>query len=84
VEQGTGTRAQVSGAIVGGKTGTADPGTGAPSNVWFTGWAAGPDDAGDQVPRIAVAVVLPQAGGGATGGQDAAPIAQSVMEAALR
>ncbi|MFA9443956.1 peptidoglycan D,D-transpeptidase FtsI family protein [Egicoccus sp. AB-alg6-2] len=72
VENGTGTRAQIEGVTVGGKTGTAQTG-GAPT-VWFVGFA---DD------EVAVAVVLPEAGDDATGGQIAAPIARAVMQAAL-
>lgn len=79
VQRGTATRAQISGATVGGKTGTADPGGDSPPHVWFAGFA-GP---GDDDPRVAVAVVLPSAGEGTTGGRDAAPIARAVMEAAL-
>ena len=73
VEDGTGTRAQIDGVAVGGKTGTAQTG-GAPT-VWFVGFA------GDEV---AVAVVLPGADDDATGGQVAAPIARTVMQAALQ
>lgn len=73
VENGTGSRAQIDGVTVGGKTGTAQTG-GAPT-VWFVGFA------GDEV---AVAVVLPGADDDATGGQVAAPIARSVMQAALQ
>ncbi|MBW3664760.1 MAG: penicillin-binding protein 2 [Actinobacteria bacterium] len=73
VNQGTGTRAQIPGVRVGGKTGTAQVPGQAPT-VWFIGFAE------DQV---AVAVVLPDAGDDATGGANAAPIARAVMEAAL-
>lgn len=73
VESGTGTRAQIEGVTVGGKTGTASP-PGRTPTVWFVGFAE------DQV---AVAVVLPDAGEGATGGAVAAPIARAVMEAVL-
>lgn len=73
VESGTGTRAQIEGVTVGGKTGTASP-PGRTPTVWFVGFA------GDQV---AVAVVLPDAGEGATGGAVAAPIARAVMAAVL-
>jgi penicillin-binding protein A len=79
VEDGTGRAAQIGGARVGGKTGTADPGDGRPSHAWFVGFA-GPEG-GD--PTVAVAVVLPSAGPDATGGRDAAPVARAVMEALL-
>jgi penicillin-binding protein A len=72
VEDGTGTRAQISGVEVGGKTGTAQ--TGGDPTVWFVGFA-GQD--------VAVAVVLPSSSEDATGGALAAPIARAVMEAAL-
>jgi penicillin-binding protein A len=72
VEDGTGTRAQIDGVEVGGKTGTAQ--TGGDPTAWFVGFA------GDEV---AVAVVVPNAGSDATGGRVAAPIARTVMQAAL-
>lgn len=79
VESGTGTNAQLGGAVVGGKTGTADPGERLTPNVWFAGFAGDDLDSTE----VAVAVVLPAAGQGATGGGDAAPIARAVMRAAL-
>jgi penicillin-binding protein A len=72
VEDGTGTRAQIDGVEVGGKTGTAQ--TGATPTVWFVGFV---ED------RIAIAVVLPDAGEDATGGSVAAPVARQVLEAGL-
>lgn len=73
VERGTGRGAAIPGVRVAGKTGTAEVPEQTPT-VWFVGYA-------DQ--RVAVAVVLPNAGEGATGGGAAAPIARAVMEAAL-
>ncbi len=82
VEEGTGRNAAIGGAQVGGKTGTADPGEELTPHAWFVGFAATSEDGGT-VPRVAVAVVLPNAGEGATGGGTAAPIAKAVMEAAI-
>ncbi len=73
VESGTGTSARIDGVTVGGKTGTAQ--TGQTPNAWFIGFAGN---------DVAVAVVLPDAGEDATGGQVAAPVARAVMQAALR
>jgi peptidoglycan glycosyltransferase len=73
VERGTGRAAAIPGVRVAGKTGTAELPDQTPT-VWFLGFAD---------TRVAVAVVLPNAGDGATGGRDAAPIARAVMEAAL-
>ena len=85
VESGTGTRAQISGVIVAGKTGTAQHGDDAagnplPPHAWFTAFA--PADA----PKVAVAVVIEDGGGrgdAATGGKLAAPVAKQVIEAVL-
>lgn len=73
VERGTGTRAQIGGVQVAGKTGTAEVDRGEP-HAWFIGFAP----AGEA--RVAVAVVVENGG---TGGSVAAPIARAVMEAAL-
>ncbi|WP_186785678.1 penicillin-binding transpeptidase domain-containing protein [Streptomyces misionensis] len=85
VREGTGTRAAIRGAIVGGKTGTAQHGvgnTGVPY-AWFVSWAQA-DDAVE--PGVAVAVVVEDASadrGEISGGGDAAPIARDVMRAVL-
>lgn len=73
VERGTGTNAQIDGVTVGGKTGTAENPADETATAWFVGFAE------DQV---AVAVVVPDAGGQG-GGAIAAPIARAVMQAAL-
>ena len=73
VEGGTGTNAQIEGVTVGGKTGTAENPNDDTATAWFVGFAE------DQV---AVAVVVPDAGGQG-GGAVAAPIARAVMQAAL-
>jgi len=73
VNNGTGTRAALSGVQVAGKTGTAEVAVGGP-HAWFAGFAP----AGD--PRVVVAVLVENAG---TGGSIAAPIARQVIAAAL-
>ena len=81
VQSGTGTRAQISGVAVAGKTGTAQQGNGKSPNAWFTCFAPAQD------PKVAVAVVVEDGGGlgdAAYGGTIAAPIARSVMEAVLK
>lgn len=78
VNEGTGTRAKVPGALVGGKTGTAQT-TGDNAHAWFIGFG----EANDR--RIAVAVMVesqPEVSE-ATGGRVAAPIAQALLKAAL-
>lgn len=80
VANGTGTGAAIPGVQVGGKTGTAEQGEGEPPDVWFIGFA--PAD----TPRVAVAVVVEEggpAGVAGTGGAVGAPIARTVMAAAL-
>ncbi|MFB7594179.1 penicillin-binding transpeptidase domain-containing protein [Streptomyces sp. NPDC056160] len=85
VTDGTGGNAAIPGAVVGGKTGTAQHGvgnTGTPY-AWFVSWAQGVDD---MDPRVAVAVVVEDASarrGDISGGGTAAPIAKAVMEAVL-
>ncbi|MEO8519371.1 MAG: penicillin-binding protein 2 [Dermatophilaceae bacterium] len=81
VQSGTGTKAQISGVVVAGKTGTAQHGTGAAPHAWFVAFA--PADH----PTIAVAVVVEDggnAGSEAFGGKVAAPIARQVIEAVLK
>jgi penicillin-binding protein A len=83
VTGGTGTRAQIGGVRVAGKTGTAEQGTPQapkPPLAWFTAFA--PIDN----PQIAVAVVVEDGGtlgDAASGGRVAAPIAKQVMEAVI-
>jgi peptidoglycan glycosyltransferase len=83
---GTGTAAQIPGVQVAGKTGTADTGRKLPNgkdeapDALFSGFA--PYDN----PKIAVAVILENAGvagNETTGGLAAAPIAKAVMQAYL-
>jgi peptidoglycan glycosyltransferase len=75
VEGGTGTAAQISGAIVGGKTGTAETGIAGLNTTWFISFA------GRNRPDIAIAVVVEQQN--STGGQTAAPVARAVLQALL-
>lgn len=85
VQDGTGTNAAIDGATVGGKTGTAQHGidnSGTPY-AWFISWAQAEDSSR---PAVAVAVVVEDAAADRadiSGGGSAAPIARSVMEAAL-
>lgn len=58
VDDGAIGRAQVGGYVVGGKTGTAETGTGAEPHAWFIGFIGDPD------PQYAVAVVLEHGGEG--------------------
>jgi peptidoglycan glycosyltransferase len=78
VTGGTGTRAQIPGVTVAGKTGTAQTGLNT-SHTWFIAFAPA------EAPRVAVAVMLENqpSSDEATGGALAAPIAQAVMRAAL-
>ncbi|MFD4567121.1 penicillin-binding transpeptidase domain-containing protein [Streptomyces sp. NPDC058251] len=85
VTEGTGTRAAIPGATVGGKTGTAQHGVdnSALPYAWFISWAQAEDS---MEPAVAVAVVVEDAAarrGDISGGGDAAPIAKAVMEAVL-
>ncbi|MDT0394401.1 MULTISPECIES: penicillin-binding transpeptidase domain-containing protein [Streptomyces] len=85
VEDGTGKKAAVPGAIVGGKTGTAQHGLGNSGTpyAWFISWAQGGEDL---EAKVAVAVVVEDAAANRreiSGGGTAAPIARAVMEAVL-
>jgi peptidoglycan glycosyltransferase len=75
VQGGTGTAAQIPGVAVAGKTGTAETGVRGRNTVWFITFAPADD------PKVAVAVVLEAQSG--TGGQLAAPIAKTVLQALL-
>jgi peptidoglycan glycosyltransferase len=78
VENGTGGAAAIPGVSVAGKTGTAQVGDGT-VDVWFIAFAPVED------PQVAVAVIVEgtSVGSEATGGEVAAPIARTVIEAAL-
>lgn len=81
VAAGTGTRAQIPGVTVAGKTGTAQ--TGRPDeapHTWFVAFAPAED------PTVAVAVIVENGGDvgdEATGGRVAAPVARQVLEVLL-
>ena len=77
VADGTGTRAQIDGVRVAGKTGSAQSVEGRDPLAWFIGFAPADN------PRVAVAVLIERGGSEATGGRVAAPIARSIMAAAL-
>lgn len=86
VEEGTGTNAVIPGAVVGGKTGTAQHGIGNSGTpyAWFVSWAQAD---GSAAAEVAVAVVVEDAATSRreiSGGGTAAPIARAVMEAVLR
>ncbi|MCX4509819.1 penicillin-binding protein 2 [Streptomyces sp. NBC_01619] len=84
VEDGTGTNARISGAEVGGKTGTAQHGENNSKTpyAWFTSYAK--DEATGK--EVAVAVIIEDSGAArseVSGNGLAAPIAQKMMKAAL-
>jgi len=85
VEDGTGTNAQISGATVGGKTGTAQHGENNSETpyAWFTSYAKS-DSNGKEV---AVAVLVEQSDAvrsEVSGNGLAAPVAKATMQAALK
>ncbi|WP_210575671.1 penicillin-binding protein 2 [Streptomyces sp. GESEQ-4] len=82
VSKGTGTNAQISGATVGGKTGTAQHGENNSQTpyAWFTSYAK----SGDK--EVAVAVIVEQSDAArseVSGNGLAAPIAKAMMQAAV-
>jgi peptidoglycan glycosyltransferase len=80
VAKGTGTKAQIPGVTVAGKTGTADHGVNQKPHSWFVAFAPA------QQPKVAIAVLVEDGGGevDTTGGAVAAPIAQKVMSLLLQ
>lgn len=74
VKNGSGARAAISGVTVAGKTGTAEAGKNVATHAWFIGFAPAED------PKVAIAIVLENAG---VGGRAAAPAARPVLQAAL-
>jgi penicillin-binding protein A len=80
VQSGTGTGAQIPGVTVAGKTGTAQTVAGQAPHAWFVAFAPA------ESPRYAVAVIVEHGGNvgsDATGGRVAAPIAATMLRAAL-
>ena len=85
VEEGTGTNAQISGATVGGKTGTAQHGENNSKTpyAWFTSYAK--SDSNNK--EVAVAVMVEQSDAArseVSGNGLAAPVAKAMMQAALK
>ena len=74
VTSGSGARAALPGVTVAGKTGTAEVGKSVGTHAWFIAFAPAEN------PRVAVAIVLENAG---VGGSVAAPAARGVLETAL-
>ena len=74
VSEGTGTRAQVSGIQVAGKTGTAENPHGE-SHAWFVGFAPANN------PEVVVSIIVENGGGG---GKNSAPLAKLILEEALK
>lgn len=80
VQEGYARRAQIPGAVVGGKTGTAQlGGEDTKPHAWFIGWAqrAGEPDA----PIYAIAVIVENGGEGSL---VATPVAQQILRAAVK
>jgi peptidoglycan glycosyltransferase len=73
VQSGTAGRSRIAGIEVAGKTGSAENPHGR-AHAWFVGFAPG------QNPRVAVAVILENAG---SGGTYAAPVAREMMQLTL-
>ena len=84
VKNGTANRMKVTGAVIGGKTGTAQVDSSRPDDThgWVIGFG-GPKE-GPSTVAIAVLVESIPNEGQNTGGFDAAPIAQIVLEQTLR
>ncbi|MFD5450450.1 peptidoglycan D,D-transpeptidase FtsI family protein [Streptomyces sp. NPDC127100] len=85
VDEGTGSNAQIPGATVGGKTGTAQHGENNSKTpyAWFTSYAK--SDSSDR--EVAVAVLVEQSDAArseVSGNGLAAPVAKAMMEAALK
>jgi cell division protein FtsW (lipid II flippase)/cell division protein FtsI/penicillin-binding protein 2 len=74
VAQGSGHRCQIPGVTVAGKTGTAETSKSQNTHAWFICFAPA------EKPRVALAIILENAG---VGGVEAAPAAKGVLEAAL-
>jgi peptidoglycan glycosyltransferase len=77
VENGTGTKAQISGYTVGGKTGTAENAPGVPPHGWFIGFLMK-----DGQPISAICVLLERAGDSGSG--EAARIAGQVFRSIIQ
>ncbi|MER6852792.1 penicillin-binding transpeptidase domain-containing protein [Streptomyces flaveolus] len=85
VDEGTGSNAQISGATVGGKTGTAQHGENNSKTpyAWFTSYAKSDSSDGE----VAVAVLVEQSDAArseVSGNGLAAPVAKAMMKAALK